>query len=95
MTEENLIRKIIDIGVMLDNDKLDYEGAVADAKTVIEEIKQQNQVIDVNKQHLYNRNEIRHIAVNYAIHCLKGYKGTFTEWFDRIVENWREIANRE
>ena len=43
----------------------------------------------------YNEDELRHIAVNYAIHCLKGYEGSFTDWFNRISKDWRKIANRK
>jgi len=43
----------------------------------------------------YNDDEMRHIAVNYAIHCLKGYDGSFTDWFNRINKDWRKIANRK
>lgn len=43
----------------------------------------------------YNDDEMRHIAVNYAIHCIKGYEGSFYDWFNRISKNWEEIANRK
>ena len=43
----------------------------------------------------YNDDEMRHIAVNYAIHCLKGYEGSFNDWFNRISKDWRKIANRK
>jgi len=43
----------------------------------------------------YNDDELRHIAVNYAIHCLKGYEGGFTDWFNGISKEWRKIANRK
>ena len=43
----------------------------------------------------YNDDEMRHIAVNYAIHCLKGYEGSFTDWFNGISKDWRKIANRK
>jgi len=47
MNEGRLIRKIIDIGVMLECGKLDYEGAECDAKAVIKEIRQQCNIADV------------------------------------------------
>ena len=43
----------------------------------------------------YNEDELRHIAVNYAIHCLKGYEGSFIDWFNGISKDWRKIANRK
>ena len=44
----------------------------------------------------YNDDEMRHIAVNYAIHCLKGYEGSFTDWFNGISKDWKKkIANRK
>jgi hypothetical protein len=43
----------------------------------------------------YNKNELRHITVNYAISCLKGYNGSFEDWLKGISQNWREIANRK
>jgi len=59
--------------------------------------KQQNGndfIADVSKR-TYNDDELRHIAVNYAIHCLKGYEGSFTNWFNGISKDWRKIANRK
>jgi len=43
----------------------------------------------------YNINELRHIAVNFAITCQKGYNGSFDDWFNGVHTNWREIANRQ
>lgn len=43
----------------------------------------------------FNLNEVRHLAVNYAINCEKGYKGSFDNWFNIISPEWREIANRK
>jgi hypothetical protein len=48
----------------------------------------------VNKR-TYNDDELRHIAVNFAIHCLNGYEGSFTDWFNGISKDWRKIANRK
>lgn len=32
--------------------------------------------------------EVEQIAGNYAIHCLKGYNGSFQDWFQpRVREN--------
>lgn len=42
---------------------------------------------------LYNLKELRHIAINYAISCEKGYKGSFDDWFKGIFDEWRNIAN--
>ncbi len=43
---------------------------------------------------IYNPAELRHIAMNYAIHCLKGYEGNFEDWFKDIASDWRDIANQ-
>lgn len=51
-------------------------------------------ITDVSKG-TYNDDELRHIAVNYAIYCLNGYEGSFTDWFNRISKDWRKIANRK
>jgi len=51
--------------------------------------------IGISNKRTYNDDEMRHIAVNYAIHCLKGYEGSFTDWFNRISKDWRKIANRK
>jgi len=56
---------------------------------------QGNSSLGVVSKRTYNDNEMRHIAVNYAIHCLKGYEGSFTDWFNRISKDWRKIANRK
>jgi hypothetical protein len=49
---------------------------------------------DVSKRK-FNLNELRHIAVNFAINCEKGYKGDFDIWFNGISGEWRKIANRK
>ncbi len=43
----------------------------------------------------FNLNELRHIAVNFAITCEKGYKGDFDRWFNGESGEWRKIANRK
>ncbi|MDG1950630.1 MAG: hypothetical protein P8J32_07500 [bacterium] len=43
----------------------------------------------------YNFNELRHISVNYAINCLKGYDGSFDEYMKSVSPDWRKIANRK
>lgn len=45
------------------------------------------------KSKKYNLNELRHIAVNFAITCEKGYQGDFDSWFNKISPDWRKIAN--
>lgn len=47
----------------------------------------------ITQENKYNEDELRHIAVNYAIHSLKGYQGTFTNWFNKTSKDWRTIAN--
>lgn len=44
---------------------------------------------------VYNKEEMAHIAGNYAINCLKGYDGSFDNWFNGISPHWRKIANRK
>jgi hypothetical protein len=44
---------------------------------------------------LYNVDELRHVAVNYAINCMHGYEGNFEDWFSIASPSWRDIANRE
>ena len=51
-------------------------------------------ISDVSKRK-FNLNELRHIAVNFAITCEKGYKGDFDSWFNGISGEWRKIANRK
>ena len=34
--------------------------------------------------------EMEHIAVNYAIHCLKGYDGTFRNYYTGINSDWKK-----
>lgn len=41
----------------------------------------------------YNLNELKHIAVNFAINCEKGYQGDFESWLSGISDDWRIIAN--
>ena len=55
---------------------------------------QQCAIHDVSKRK-FNLNELRHIAVNFAITCEKGYKGDFDSWFNGISVEWRKIANRK
>ena len=44
---------------------------------------------------VFNSNELRHLAVNYAITCMKGYKGSFEKWYIGLDISWRTIANRQ
>jgi len=43
----------------------------------------------------YSEDEIRHIAVNYAITCQKGYNGSFESWIRDLSPNWRENVNKK
>jgi hypothetical protein len=51
-------------------------------------------ISDVSKRE-FNLNELRHIAVNYAITYEKGYKRDFDSWFNGISSEWIKIANRK
>ncbi len=51
---------------------------------------------DLNKidsKETYNGDEMRHLAINYAITCQKGYSGSFESWLKDLGPKWREIAN--
>lgn len=48
-----------------------------------------------NDKYKFNLNELRHIAINFAISCEKGYEGDFDRWFKTISPKWRKIANRK
>lgn len=50
----------------------------------------------LNTGDFFNFNELSHLANNYAITCLKGYTGSFYEWYMYSLDsNWREIANKD
>lgn len=40
-------------------------------------------------------NQVRHLAVNYAINCQKGYEGSFEKWYNNISKDWIKIANKK
>lgn len=63
-------------------------------KTFIEGRYQALHIHDVSNRK-FNLDELRHIAVNYAITCEKGYNGDFDSWFNGISGEWRKIANRK
>lgn len=52
------------------------------------------QTLDDNPNY-FNKDEMRHLAVNYAITCMNGYKGSFEDWYDTISPTWRDIANQK
>ena len=39
--------------------------------------------------------EMEHIAVNYAIHCLKGYEGSFRDYYYGIFSDWRKWLKQQ
>jgi hypothetical protein len=47
------------------------------------------------KNKRYSFREMEHIAVNYAISCLKGYDGTFRDYMKGVKEDWREWLKKE
>jgi hypothetical protein len=47
------------------------------------------------KNKRYSFREMEHIAVNYAISCLKGYDGTFRDYMKGVKEDWREWLKEE
>ncbi len=51
--------------------------------------------LNSDKKSMYNEKEMAHIAVNYAITCMKGYDGSFDDWFNRLDSKWRDIANKD
>lgn len=67
-----------------------------DEKLFIEDIKKFSSIfgaLEEKESMNFNINELRHLAVNYAINCMKGYDGSFDDWFDNISKDWKEIAN--
>ncbi len=42
----------------------------------------------------YTRDELRHLAVNYAISCEKGFQGSFDAWLEDISPDWRECISK-
>lgn len=53
-----------------------------------------DKIYDEFEKESFNLNEVRHLAINYAITCMKGYTGSFDDWFTNI-DNWKAIANRK
>lgn len=49
----------------------------------------------IRNNELFNINEVRHLAINFAITCLKGSTLNFDEWYNNISPNWRTIANKK
>lgn len=43
---------------------------------------------------IYTRDELRHLAVNYAISCEKGFQGSFDAWLGDISSDWREYVHK-
>lgn len=42
----------------------------------------------------FTYNELRHLAVNFAISCEKGYGKSFDEWYMGLTDGyWREVAH--
>jgi len=39
--------------------------------------------------------EMEHIAVNYSIHCLKGYNGTFRDYYNGVFPEWRKWLKQQ
>lgn len=48
-----------------------------------------------NERDSFNKAELTHIAVNYATNCLKGYQGSFDDWFDNLNRDWVKVANKD
>ena len=43
----------------------------------------------------FNKDELRHIACNFALTFANGYTGTFEDWYEKLYGDWRKIANRK
>ena len=43
----------------------------------------------------FNKDELRHLACNFALTFANGYTGTFDDWYDNIYKDWRKIANQK
>lgn len=48
----------------------------------------------MNKER-YSFREMEHIAVNYAITCLNGYKGSFRDYMKGVKKDWRKWLKEE
>lgn len=68
-------------------------------KELEDKIKRKNKVIEEQQlvldeyrniiKFLYTKDELRHISVNFAVSCEKGYQGDFDSWFSNISKDWR------
>lgn len=69
--------------------------AVEDCWDTLEVIRKEYSVIKpwMDKK-TFNEDEMRHLAVNYAITCQKGYQGSFEDWYAGLASNWKNIANQ-
>jgi len=72
----------------------DMHGLGLKVENASETQETKNGISSVDKRK-FNLNELRHIAVNFAISCEKGYRGDFDSWFSGVSGEWREIANRK
>ncbi len=43
-----------------------------------------------HEEEIFTLSELRHLAVNYAISCEKGYIGSFDSWYNNISSKWRK-----
>jgi len=50
---------------------------------------------DLSDKKTFNEYELRHLAVNFAIHSLKGGQISFEEWYSGISNSWVKIANQD
>ncbi len=54
-----------------------------------------NELSKIESEEKYSIDELRHLAVNYAITCEKGFTGSFDEWFSNISPRWREYVYKK
>ncbi|MEK6828977.1 MAG: hypothetical protein AABY15_02540 [Nanoarchaeota archaeon] len=72
-----------------------YMSGDTGANSYLSRLKELGFLKEEKKEETYNTDELRHLAGNYAITCLKGYDGSFEDWLKNIDPKWRKIANRK
>lgn len=79
----------------LDNSKLIFSDWLHSKDSLRSSWRQEanEELTNINDE--FNEDEIRHIAVNFAIYCMLGYQETFDKWFQITSPSWRQIANQK
>ena len=72
-----------------------YMSGDTGASSYLSRLKDLGFLKEDKKEETYNADELRHLAGNYAITCMKGYDGSFDDWFKNIDPKWGKIANKK